>query len=101
MSFMEMFGGASNELRKINATLKGIHKSIKENQVTQQEKLNAIAGQISAGVSNIRQDIADLKARAPEDLDFSALEGSVQELSDLDTENPSSEPVVEHHNRNR
>lgn len=75
---------------------------IKEQVMTNQEKVDAIASQLteygtqlSTTEANIRQDIADLKAANPA-IDFSALETSVagiataaNGLKNLDLENPA------------
>jgi hypothetical protein len=63
---------------------------LKEWTVTNQEKINAIAAAIDAGVTGIRADIDALKAQrdAGEVLDFTTLEAKVAALQALDAENP-------------
>lgn len=52
-----------------------------------QAQLDNLTAAIGTAVSNIRQDIADLKAQIP-DLDTTALDASVASLQALDVENP-------------
>lgn len=52
-----------------------------------QAQLDNLTAAINAAVTNIRQDIADLKAQIP-DLDTTALDASVAGLQALDVENP-------------
>lgn len=52
-----------------------------------QAQLDNLTAAINAAVTNIRQDIADLKAQIP-DLDTTALDASVASLQALDVENP-------------
>lgn len=52
-----------------------------------QAQLDDLTAAINTAVTNIRQDIADLKAQIP-DLDTSALDASVAALQALDVENP-------------
>lgn len=60
---------------------------LREQVMTNQEKLDSIADQITTATTNIRQDIADLKAANPT-IDFTKLENSVADLGNLDAENP-------------
>lgn len=52
-----------------------------------QEQIDNLSTAINTAVTNIRQDIADLKAQIP-NLDTSALDASVAALQALDLENP-------------
>ena len=63
-----------------------------------QDQIDALAQRLTDATSDIRADIADLKAAHPE-LDLSALEGKVDQLEGLALENPpasrrSREPVT-------
>ena len=60
---------------------------IQENQMTQ-EQLDNYVQSITVALDGIRQDIADLKAQAPANLDFSSLEERVSGMENLDAENP-------------
>ena len=56
-----------------------------------QADIDALAQRLTDATSDIRQDLADLKAAHPE-LDLSALEGKVDQLEGLALENPPATP---------
>lgn len=69
-------------------TLYEVHRGFKDLTMTTQQKLDAIATRIETATTNIRSDIAELKAANPT-VDFSRLEASVGSLEGLDSENPA------------
>jgi hypothetical protein len=71
----------------INRKIDRVETTLEELMTAQQDQANALAARIDTSTTNIRQDIANLKAEHP-DVDFSALEASVGGLEGLDAENP-------------
>jgi hypothetical protein len=73
----------------LEPALHAIHRSENALMTSAQDHANQLAGRIDTATTNIRGDIADLKAAHPE-VDFSALEASVGGLEGLDAENPGA-----------
>lgn len=69
-----------------------ILEQIREIVMATQAQVDALTERVNTGVTNIRQDIADIKAAHPE-IDLTALEASVGGLEGLDQENPVTPPV--------